>query len=123
MLTTIVAVYTLVLIYAFYYGGLVGGLVVAGFGVVMIALLPTFKKIQKQNIRNLIQEKSKQSFLNVNKAPWYILEELPGIERVVAKRIVYIRNKYGKYSSIDDFFTKLGIGAEQKRELERIVRV
>lgn len=122
-LSILVAIYVFLTIEAFLHLGFGAGLMFAGFGVVIIALLPTFKKMQKQKVQKMIEEDRENPFINVNKAPYYILEELPSIERVLAKRIVYIRRHHGKYQSVEDFFEKLGIREQEQRELRKYVIV
>lgn len=120
-LSVIVTIYTISLFYICHYFGVGFGILFLLFGVIIIALIPVFQKFQKQKARVLIEKGCEKPFVNINKAPWYILEELPLIERVVAKRIVYIRRHYGNYTSIKDFFEKLDIKEQQQKEIEKII--
>ncbi len=121
MLSVVIAVYTVILFYAFYFWGLGIGISFLILGVIIIALTPVFQKIQANNAAYIIKNNSKKNFINVNKAPWQILAQLPFIKQVEAKRVVYIRNHYGKYLSIEDFLTKMNIPDEHKDEISQYI--
>lgn len=121
LLSIIVAIYTLGLIYAFYFGGIGIGSIVLILGILMVALIPVFQKNKIDETANLIKNNVKEPFININKAPWYVLAELPHIERVEAKRIVYIRKHYGAYKSFDDFFEKMNIKSEFRGEISQFI--
>ncbi len=70
------------------------------FGIIILSLIPFYRKIRIQNIKN------KNVVLNINKACWWEIEHLPGFQRVSAKKAVWIRNHNGKYISKEDFFNK-----------------
>lgn len=123
ILSIITAIYILILIGAFHYGGIGYGIIALGIGIVVISLIPQVKKMRKEKVRLKIASNPEDPLINVNKAPWYILEELPEIDRVMAKRIVYIRNHYGKYTSVEDFFEKLNINTNQRSKIEKIIYV
>lgn len=78
-------------------------------GLIIIAACSLYKKIKKDSIKNQIKNYPDRPVLDVNKAPWWQLEELPGILRVQAKKIVWIRKHNGKYTSKKDFFDKNNI--------------
>lgn len=46
-------------------------------------------------------------------------EQIPGIGPITAKRIVYDRQKYGDFSSIQDLMRVPGIGERKLRQMER----
>lgn len=78
-------------------------------GIIIIAANSLYKKIKKAGIKRHIKNYPNKPVLNVNKAPWWQLEELPGILRVQAKKIVWIRKHNGNYTSKRDFFEKNNI--------------
>jgi len=89
------------------------------FGIIILSLMPVYRKKRKESLKQKI--KMNQSVLNVNKAAWWELEELPGIERVQAKRIVWIRKHRGNYTSKQDFFEKNDI--EQTKEISGLILI
>ncbi len=78
-------------------------------GILILAFIPVYKKYRKNKIKNHIDKKIKEPVLNVNRAYWWEIEELPGFSRVSAKRAVWIRKHNGKYLSKKDFCEKNGI--------------
>ncbi len=82
---------------------------VIAVGILILALVPVYKKYRKNKIKNHINKKSKEAILNVNRAYWWEIEELPGFNRVSAKKAVWIRKHNGKYQSKKDFCDKNGI--------------
>ena len=55
--------------------------------------------------------------ININKATVKELQTLPGIESVIAQRIVDYRHEYGPFKKIEDLMQVKGIG---KKRFERI---
>ena len=65
-----------------------------------------------------------QPFVNINRADWYIIQELPYLSRAQAKKVVWMRKHNGWYSSLDDFFKKNSIFEEEhKRTLSKIIKI
>ncbi len=89
------------------------------FGLIILALVPVYKKIRKSSIKNHIKNFPNTPVLNVNRASWWELEELPGILKVQAKKIVWIRKHNGIYKSKDDFFTKNNL--QERKILENLI--
>lgn len=114
---------------AFYYKSVALFAFVVFFGVVVLVTTKFLKKKNIEKLRlyvKLLKEKKteKQDIeVNVNKCDWEFINELPGFDRVRAKKVVWIRRKIGKYTTIDDFFTKNNIDEENKKILRHIVVV
>ncbi len=100
---------------------LIGGIV--AIGAITIALIPTFIKNKKKSLRKKIENKPKKPVVNVNKAPWYILEELPEINKIQAKKIVYIRRHLGKFENVQDFCNKVVLTDSQKEKILPLIHV
>ena len=102
------------------------GIVIA-LGILLLCAIPYIKKHQteeiKEKVTQALQQNTKISIINVNKHPWYILELLPGFERISAKRAVWLRYKYGKYENIQDFFDKNTVKEEYKQQISLIADV
>lgn len=102
-------------------------LLISGIFTIIIGRLLKKKKIEKIRffVEKLKTKKIKRLDIevNVNKNDWEIIKELPGFDRVSAKKVVSIRRKMGKYSSLDDFFTKNNVDDEHKKILKKIVVV
>jgi len=81
--------------------------------ILILLLIPVYKKNRKENIKN------KKLTLNVNKAFWWEIEELPGFNRVSAKKAIWLRRHNGKYSSKEDFYQKNNI--KNKEEIDKLI--
>ena len=86
-------------------------------GVIILALIPVYRKKRKESIKQKI--KKNETVLNVNKAAWWELEELPGVLRVQAKKIVWNRKHNGLYTSKEDFFEKNNI--KDKQTIDKLI--
>lgn len=65
-----------------------------------------------------------EPFVNVNRADWYVIQELPFLSRVQAKKVVWMRRHNGLYSSLEDFFKKNDINdEEQKKKLSKLIKM
>ena len=82
-------------------------------GIFIIMLFPFYKKIRKQKIANKLVK------VNVNRASWWEIEELPGFNRVNAKKVIWIRKHNGKYLSKEDFYKKNSV--KNIEELEKLI--
>ncbi len=71
-----------------------------------------------ENAKKAIENLQNPS-VNVNKEPFYIIQQLPGFNKVSAKKAVWIRKKNGKYLSKEDFFVKNNI--KNKEEIEKLI--
>lgn len=80
----------------------------------MIAFVPVFRKIKKQNIKKQILKNPNLEVINVNKASWWEFEELPNFKKVNAKKAVWIREHNGRYVSKEDFIEKNNIKNEDE---------
>ena len=81
-------------------------------GVVLILSICGIRKLKVMSVKEQI-EKFEQNpdaeispFVNVNRDDWFVFQELPHINRVQAKKIVWIRKHNGWYASLEDFFKK-----------------
>ncbi len=125
-----ISMYTFVLVSAYYSGKFLEGTIILALGIAFLTLIPVITKGKKKNAIKLIKdaiEKSKTEiiipFININDSPVYVLEELPGINTVLAKRIVWYRNRYGKFNSVEDFFEKMEISSEHINQLKNMLFV
>ena len=89
--------------------------------IAILALSPIFKKIRKQSIKTNIQ--NNLPAVNINKASWWELEELPSMSRIQAKKAVYIRKHSGKYSSKEDFYEKNSISDEAIKIIDKVIYI
>ncbi|MDO5437042.1 MAG: helix-hairpin-helix domain-containing protein [bacterium] len=81
------------------------------FAIVFIGCLPMHKehsiKVAKKKI--IDAQRAKQNgqiikpFIEINSSPWFVLAELPGISKEMAKHAVQLRRENGPYPSIDVF--------------------
>ncbi len=112
---------------AFYYKSIVYVAFLIFFGIAIIIIGKILKKQKVNELRlyvQLLKEKKtkKQDIeVNVNKTDWEFIKELPGFDRVKAKKVVWIRRKIGKYNSLEDFFIKNNVDEEYKKILKKLV--
>ena len=88
-------------------------------GAIILMSASINRKLKKENIKQQIKNNTAQ--ININKAPWWIIEELPGFKSVNAKKVVWIRKHNGKYISKEDFFKKNDI--KDKTFLEKFISI
>ena len=99
-------------------------------GIAAIIYLKILKNISikktKKIVKELLEDNKKEikPFINVNRANWYIFQELPGFTRVSAKKVIWIKRHNGFYKSIEDFFIKNSINDENiKQILKKIIYI
>ena len=90
-------------------------------GVLILSLIPIIQKNKKENIRFQIKNNPNTEVLNVNKAAWWELEELPNFSRAKAKHAVMIREKKGRYTS-KELFMKLN-AVNNIEEISKLISV
>ena len=112
-----ITAYFIILGLAIYYGNITFIASWLILGIITVLVFPLYKKIKKENIKKEIINKT--ALININKAPWWIIEELPGFKSVSAKKAVWIRKHNGKYLSKEDFYTKNLIN--NKDEIEKFI--
>ncbi len=110
----IITVYFMILGISLYYKNPVLLVLVFVGGISMIAFVPVFRKIKKQNIKKQILKNPNLEVINVNKASWWEFEELPNFKKVNAKKAVWIREHNGRYVSKEDFIEKNNIKNEDE---------
>ncbi len=88
-------------------------------GVLIILAFKFYQKKRKENIKKQIENFPDKPLLNINKAAWWELEELPGVLRVQAKKIVWNRKHNGLYISKEDFFEKNNI--KDKQTIDKLI--
>ena len=110
----IITVYFMILGIGLYYKNPVLLILVFVGGISMIAFVPVFRKIKKQNIKKQILKNPNLEVINVNKASWWEFEELPNFKKVNAKKAVWIREHNGRYVSKEDFIEKNNIKNEDE---------
>ena len=82
-------------------------------------------KKAKKNVEHFEQNPTDEfkPYIDVNRHDWYVLQELPNITRVQAKKIVWMRKHNGWYKSFDDFFYKNSIYQEEiKDKLKKLIK-
>lgn len=128
--STIVLIYFAILGICIYYSNLVLTSLVIILGVVYLITIKIIENSKIKNIKQIVTSINSRKkvnytpFVNVNKEGWKVLQELPNVNRVLAKKIVYIRKHHGKYSSLDDFFTKNLINDEEEKNiLKKIIYI
>ena len=95
------------------------------------SVYPIILKNRKKHVKELISKVFKENndteeikpFINLNKEDWQILEEIPFFNRVTAKKAVWLRRRFGKYTSIQDFGQKNGLSNENIDVLRQIAFV
>jgi len=99
-------------------------------GILFVLIVFGIRKFQIKNAKKkvaLFEQNPKakvKPFINVNRHNWYVLQELPHISRVQAKKIVWMRKHNGWYTSLEDFFKKNNIyDDEQKQALSKIIDI
>lgn len=90
-------------------------------GIAVLSLIPYYRKIKKEIIAKNIKHNSDKEAVNVNKASWWEFECLPGISRVQAKKMVWIRNHNGRYISKEDFLNKNEI--KNKEAIKKLIAI
>jgi len=61
--------------------------------------------------------------ININKATVKELQTLPGIESVIAQRIVDYRHEYGPFKKIEDLMQVKGIGKKRFEKIRNLITV
>ncbi len=61
--------------------------------------------------------------IDINKASLKELEEIPGIGKILAQRIVKYREKYGSFKSIEELKNIKGIGSKKFELLKKYLKV
>ena len=61
--------------------------------------------------------------IDINTAPAYVLETLPGIGGVEAKAIVDYRDAHGPFKTIEDLMKVKGIGAKTLNNIKKLITV
>ena len=109
-----ITIYFILLGISFYYQNAIAIYSILVIGILILVSYPIYRKNKKENIKQEV--KNKTAKINVNRAPWWIIEELPGFKSVDAKKVVWIRKHNGKYKSKEDFFLKNNIKNQDKLE-------
>ena len=104
---------------SFYYQNMLLSLALLIIGLAILAFIPLYRKLIKQNIQQKIKNNLKA--ININSANWWEFEELPTFTRVKAKKAVWIRKHNGNYSSKNDFYKKNSIKDEDIKKLDNII--
>ncbi len=79
-------------------------------------------KKYKDMIKNAFQDPNCEPFLNVNKEPLYILELIPGLERVFALKIYNQRRNGAKIADFVEFANATSIPLSYYEVNKRILR-
>ncbi len=107
----IVLIYLFVLISLLIAKQYILSLIMFIFALGFIIYLPTKQrneiKQMKEKIKNAIEAhkegKKVKPFIEINSSPWYILNELPGVNETIAKHAIKLKKQNGPYPSIHVF--------------------
>ena len=99
--------------------------------ILYLCIYPIILKNRKKNVKELISKFLEENedteeirpFINLNKDDWKIFEEIPFFNRITAKKAVWLRRRFGKYTSIQDFAQKNGLSDENIELLKQIAFV
>lgn len=61
--------------------------------------------------------------ININTATSEELQTVPGIEPVIAEKILHMRKSYGAFKSVDDLLTIRGLGAKRLEKMRKYLTV
>ena len=81
--------------------------------------IPIYRNSRTSAIKEGVENKNIQ--INVNRANWWEIALLPGISDAYAKKAVWNKKKDGRYSSIDNFFTRNPLN--NRTEIENFIEV
>ena len=87
------------------------------FGILILSLVPVVLKIKIEKVKQGIKNNSIK--ININKACWQEIEQLPDFTPVKAKKAVWIRKHNGFYSSLEEFFEKNDV--KNKETIEKFI--
>lgn len=93
------------------------------FGLAVLVLMKIIKVVSIKKTKKAVAVLSANKkanispFINVNRAKWYIFQELPGFSRAAAKKVIWIKRHNGLYTSVEDFFGKNEIKDEDTRKV------
>lgn len=68
-------------------------------------------------------QKAEQEKININTATAKELEKLPGIGKVLSKRIIEYRQKYGSFNDVKDITKVRGIGRKRYELIKDLIRI
>lgn len=124
MMTYLATLYILIPVFSFYYGNATVGFSVLVFEIISLFFIPLIIKYKQEKIRNVIKNSDiGEPILNINKAPWYLLSQLPDVSEFEAKKIIHLRRKYGKYKSLDEFFKVNQFPSGVREKIEKYLYV
>ncbi len=126
----LVFIYLVFLFRSFVSGNIIYIISTIVVGILFVLTVLLIRKLSINKTKRIVEkyrnnpEDKIEPFVNVNRDDWYIIQELPGLSRVQAKKVVWMRKQNGWYSSLDDFFKKNDIyDEEHKKLLSRMLRL
>ena len=126
----IIFIYFALLGVCIYYANVPVIITFIAIGIIALIILKFMENSKINNLKQVVEKYNKNNsmkivpFVNVNKENWRVLQELPHVNRVLAKKIVYIRDHGDKYKSLDDFFVKNLIHNEDEiKALKKLITI
>lgn len=123
-------IYFIFLFRSFVSGNVVFIVSMIAVGILFALTVVAVRKLSIKRTKKLVEKYNEnpdmdvEPFVNVNRADWYVIQELPFLSRVQAKKVVWLRKHNGLYSSLDDFFKKNNINdEEQKKHLSKLIKM
>ena len=83
--------------------------------------MDNFRKQTADNSENASDDNANTNAVDVNTAPEEELSKLPGINVVLAKRIVSYRSERGGFKSVDDFIKTMGIKSQFAKKINKLI--
>lgn len=126
----LVLIYLIFLFRSFVSGNTIYMISMIAVGILFALTVVLIRKLSIKSVKKNVEKYCKnpddkiEPFVNINRADWYVIQELPSISRVQAKKAVWMRKHNGWYSSLEDFFKKNGIyDEEQKKLLSKLIKI
>ena len=84
---------------------------------------PHHSAVTTQNVHTAASQSDSHARINLNNASVAELQQLPGVGKILAERIVEYRAKYGPFRRTEHLLLVRGISERKFRELEMMIAV